>query len=60
MLNNKEINNSNEETLCGILLESKLNSECQKNSLCKGAVFLKKFLGQIKELPYIRSKKISV
>ena len=39
MLKNKEINNSNEETLCGILLESKLNFECQKNSLCKRAVF---------------------
>ena len=53
MLNNNKITSSNGEKLLGIFLDSKLNFEKEKRSPKN------KCLAQVKELPYIRSKKFT-
>ena len=57
MLNNSKITSSKEEKLFGILLDSKQNFESfpLKKSRPKN-----KCLTQVKELSYIRSKKLSI
>ena len=56
MLNNNEVTNSNEDKLLGILLDNKLNFD--KFSLQKSRPN-NKCPSQVKELPYIRSKKLN-
>ena len=57
MINNNKISSFKEEKLLGILLDSKRNFECfpLQKSRPKN-----KCLTQVKELPYIRSKKLSI
>ena len=58
MLNNSKITSCNEEKLLGIFVDSKLNFESHIGSICRTAS-QKKCLNQVKELPYIRSKKLT-
>ena len=53
MLNDNRITSSNEEKLLGIFLDSKLRLSLQKSRPKN------KCLSQVKELPYIRSKKFT-
>ena len=58
MLNNSKITSSNEEKLLGIFVDSKLNFESHIGSICRTAS-QKNVLARFKELPYIRSKKLT-
>ena len=57
-LNNSKITDSNAEILLGIFLDSKLNFESHIASLCRKAGQKSKCLSHVKELPYIKSKKL--
>ena len=56
--NNSKITSSNEKKILGIFLDSKRNFESHIASLCREGV-KNKCLRQVKELPYIRSKKFT-
>ena len=59
VLNNNKITSSNEGKLLGIFLDSKLNFESHIRCLCRKAGQKNKCLSQVKEQPYIRSKKLT-
>lgn len=59
MLNNNEITSSNEEKLLGIPLDSKLNFGSHISSFYSLAGQKNNYPSQVKELTYMRSKKLT-